>query len=182
MSYTAVCDKKQAASGAAGKETALSILERLSDPELLNQMGLGQKLAGSLITAVIGMAVCMVVLAIIMLAIRIMHALMSRGEPAPAQGPAPEAAKTLPPPPEIPTGASGVSTPCAGTVKTLNASEGAVVREGDVLLLMEAGGAVFQFPAPAAGTVKRLCVSPGDSVEAGQVLVILKDKEDGDNA
>jgi biotin carboxyl carrier protein len=67
-------------------------------------------------------------------------------------------------------------------VKTLNASEGAVVREGDVLLLMEAGGAVFQFPAPAAGTVKRLCVSPGDSVEAGQVLVILKDKEDGDNA
>ena len=160
----------------------MSILERLSDPELLSQLGLGQKLAGSLVTAVIGMAVCMIVLAIIMLAIRIMHALMSRGEAAPAEGPAPEAVKTAPPAPEIPAGASGVSTPCAGSVKALNASQGAVVREGDVLLLMEANGSVFQFPAPAAGTVQRLCVSEGDSVEAGQVLVILKDKEDSDNA
>ena len=160
----------------------MSILERLSDPELLSQMGLGQKLLGSLITAVIGMLVCMVVLAIIMLAIRIMHALMSRGGPVPAEGTAAPPAVPAPPQIPIPQGSSGVSTPCAGTVRTLNAAEGAVVREGDVLLLMEAEGSLFQFPAPAAGTVKSLCVSEGDAVVPGQVLVILKDKEDGKDA
>ena len=51
------------------------------------------------------------------------------------------------------------------------------VRIGDVLLLMEAGGSLFQFPAPAEGTVLRLCAAEGASVEAGQVLVILKEKE-----
>ena len=48
---------------------------------------------------------------------------------------------------------------------------------GDVLLLMEAGGSVFQFPAPTEGRVKKLCAAEGDAVEAGQVLVILEEKE-----
>ena len=139
----------------------MSILERLSDPELLGQMSVGQKVVGALVTAVIGMLVCMVVLAIIMLAIRIMHALMSRAK---AQ-------------PQLPDGQCGVASPCAGKVQTLNASEGAAVRVGDVLLLMEAGGSLFQFPAPAEGTVMKLCAAEGESVEAGQVLVILKEKE-----
>ena len=157
----------------------MSILERLSDPSLLEQMSVGQKLAGALVTAVIGMLVCMVVLAIIMLAIRIMHALMSRGA-APAEGPAPEV--PAPEVPQLPDGQCGVSSPCAGTVQALNAAEGAAVREGDVLLLMEAGGSVFQFPAPAAGTVLKLCAAEGDAVAAGQVLVILKEKEGEDDA
>ena len=158
----------------------MSILERLSDPELLGQMSLGQKVAGALVTAVIGMLVCMLVLAIIMLAIRIMHALMSRkAVPAECPAPAPVPAK---PQPDLPDGQCGVSSPCAGSVKALNAAEGAVVREGDVLLLMEAGGSVFQFPAPAAGTVARICAARGDAVEAGQVLVILKEKEGEDHA
>ena len=46
-----------------------------------------------------------------------------------------------------------------------------------MLLLMEAGGSLFQFPAPAEGTVMKLCAAEGESVEAGQVLVILKEKE-----
>ena len=161
---------------AAGEETSLSILERLSDPELLGQMSLGQKIAGALITAVIGMLVCMLVLAIIMLAIRIMHALMS-GKSAPAaETPAPAAAPARPQP-QLPDGQCGIATPCAGKVQALNAAVGAAVRAGDVLLLMEAGGSVFQFPAPAAGTVAKLCAAEGESVEAGQVLVILKEKE-----
>ncbi|MBR4692086.1 MAG: OadG family protein [Oscillospiraceae bacterium] len=158
----------------------MSILERLSDPELLGQMSLGQKLLGSLITAVIGMLVCMVVLAIIMLAIRIMHALMSRKD-APAEGPAPAPAP-VPAAPALADGECGVASPCAGTVQTLNAFEGAAVREGDVLLLMEADGSVFQFPAPAEGTVARVCAAEGDAVSAGQVLVILREKEgEGDD-
>ena len=156
----------------------MSILERLSDPDLLGQMSLGEKLLGALVTAVIGMLVCMVVLAIIMLAIRIMHALMSR-KAAPAEGPAPEA-KAAPEAPALPDGQCGVASPCAGTVKAMNAFEGAAVREGDVLLLMESGGSVFQFPAPAAGTIMELRTAEGDAVAAGQVLVILKEKE-GEN-
>ena len=150
----------------------MSILERLSDPELLGQMSVGQKVLGALVTAVIGMLVCMVVLAIIMLAIRIMHALMSRKDAPAAEAPAPAKAQ-----PELPDGQCGVASPCAGKVQTLNASEGAAVRVGDVLLLMEAGGSLFQFPAPAEGTVMKLCAAEGESVEAGQVLVILKEKE-----
>ena len=162
--------------GTAGEETSLSILERLSDPELLGQMTVGQKLAGALVTAVIGMLVCMAVLAIIMLAIRIMHALMSRK--AAPEAPAPAAVTSGPKAqPELPDGQCGVASPCAGKVQALNASEGAAVRVGDVLLLMEAGGSLFQFPAPAEGTVARLCAAEGDSVEAGQVLVILKEME-----
>lgn len=166
---------------AAGEESTLSILERLSDPQLLGQMSLGEKVLGALITAVIGMLVCMAVLAIIMLAIRIMHAIMSRGA-APAGESTPEKA-SVPVAQSLPAdGLCGVSSPCAGTVKTLNAFQGAAVRADDVLLLMEAGGSVFQFPAPAAGTVDRLCVKEGDAVEAGQVLVILKEKEGEANA
>ena len=150
----------------------MSILERLSDPELLGQMSVGQKVVGALVTAVIGMLVCMVVLAIIMLVIRIMHALMSRKAAPAAEAPAPAKAQ-----PELPDGQCGVASPCAGKVQTLNASEGAAVRVGDVLLLMEAGGSLFQFPAPAEGTVMKLCAAEGESVEAGQVLVILKEKE-----
>ena len=160
----------------------MSILERLSDPSLLAQMGLGEKVAGALVTAVIGMLVCMAVLAIIMLAIRIMHALMSGSAPKTADGPSPEAAENPPAAPEIPAGSYGISTPRTGAVKALNAAEGAVVREGDVLLLLESGGSIFEFPVPDAGTVSRLCVKEGDAVQAGQVLAILKEKEEGDHA
>ena len=153
----------------------MSILERLSDPELLGRMSVGQKLLGALVTAVIGMLVCMLVLTIIMLAIRIMHALMTRrAEPAGEKPSEPAPAKAQP---ELPDGQCGIASPCAGKVQTLNAADGAAVRAGDVLLLMEAGGSLFQFPAPAAGTVARLCAAEGDAVEAGQVLVILKEKE-----
>ena len=154
----------------------MSILERLSDPELLGQMSVGQKVVGSLVTAVIGMLVCMVVLAIIMLAIRIMHALMSRKDAPAAEVPEAPAAVPAKAQPQLPDGQCGAS-PCAGKVQTLNASEGAAVRVGDVLLLMEAGGSLFQFPAPAEGTVMKLCAAEGESVEAGLVLVILKEKE-----
>lgn len=167
---------KGSRSSAAGEETSLSILERLGDPELLGQMTVGQKLLGAVVTAIIGMLVCMVVLAIIMLAIRIMHALMSRKAAPAAEAPAVPAAPAKAQP-ELPDGQCGIASPCAGKVQTLNASEGAAVRVGDVLLLMEAGGSLFQFPAPAAGTVMRLCAAEGDSVEAGQILVILKEKE-----
>ncbi len=154
----------------------MSILERLSDPDLLGQMTVGQKLAGALITAVIGMLVCMAVLAVIMLAIRIMHALMSR-KTAPAEAAAPAVPAPARAQPELPDGQCGIASPCAGKVQALNAAEGAAVRLGDVLLLMEAGGSVFQFPAPAEGRVKKLCAAEGDAVEAGQVLVILEEKE-----
>ena len=154
----------------------MNILERLKDPAVLGQMGFGEKLGAALVTAVIGMLVCMVALAAIMYCIKLMHAIMGRKQPA-ADTPAPAPAAPPIPQPALADGLSGIATPCAGSVKALNAAVGAVVRAGDVLLLMESGGSVFQFPAPADGTVEKLCVAEGDSVEASQVLVILKDKE-----
>lgn len=154
----------------------MNILERLKDPAVLGQMGFAEKLGAALVTAVIGMLVCMVALAAIMYCIKLMHAVMGRKQPA-AEAPVPAAPAPSVPQPELADGLSGIATPCAGSVKVLNAAVGAAVRAGDVLLLMESGGSVFQFPAPADGTVEKLCVAEGDSVEASQVLVILKDKE-----
>lgn len=158
----------------------LSILERLSDPAVLSGMSLGERFWGAIVVTVIGMTVCMIALTAIMYAIKLMHAIMGRRAAAPAEGPAaspaPEA-PAKPAAPALPEGSCGVASPCAGLVKTVNAAEGAVVRPGDVLLLMEAGGSVFQFPAPVGGKVKRICAAEGDPAEAGQVLVILEETE-----
>lgn len=149
----------------------MNILERLRDPALLAQMSLGEKLGGALVVTVIGMLVCMVALTAIMYSIKLMHVIFREKE-APV-GAAPEA----PALPDIPADAAAILSPAAGTVSALNAFAGAKVEEGDVLLLLEAGGASYEIPAPCAGTVVSLCVNPGDAVLNDSALVIFREKE-----
>ena len=155
----------------------MNILERLRDPVLLEQMSLGEKLGGALVVTVIGMLVCMVALTAIMYSIKLMHVIFREKE-APV-GAAPEApeAPEAPALPDIPADAAAILSPAAGTVTALNAFAGAKVQEGDVLLLLEAGGASYEIPAPCAGTVVSLCVNAGDAVLTDSALVIFREKE-----
>lgn len=53
-------------------------------------------------------------------------------------------------------------------------SVGAVVKEGDTLLIIEAMKTMNHIPAPRAGTVKRILVEDGGPVEFGAPLVIIE--------
>jgi acetyl-CoA carboxylase biotin carboxyl carrier protein len=50
---------------------------------------------------------------------------------------------------------------------------GDTVREGQVIMVIEAMKVMNQIPAPRSGTVKEILVADGAPVEYGQVLVIL---------
>jgi len=58
----------------------LSIIERMKDPDILATLPIGEKLYGALVVMVLGLATCIVVLTIIMLFVKILHAIMSRNE------------------------------------------------------------------------------------------------------
>lgn len=152
----------------------MSILERLKDPALLEQMSLGEKLWGSVIVMFIGMVACLVALAAIMYAIKLMHHLFRerKQEEAPVAE-ATELSAAAPDPADFPAGSLVLSCPCEGTVRQLNAGVGASVRAGDVLLLLEAFQTVHEIVAPEDGVVREIRVAAGDRVGSGDVLVVL---------
>lgn len=64
-----------------------------------------------------------------------------------------------------------VLAPMTGRVVAVEARQGASVREGDLLLTIEAMKMEFKVTAPASGPVREVACAPGDRVELGQVLV-----------
>lgn len=97
--------------------------------------------------------------------------------PAPKAAPAP-APKAAPAPAAAPKVAAGagehsIDAPMPGKVVKLVASEGAAVKAGDVLLILEAMKMQNEITADADGTVKKFNVAAGQSVKAHESLVIL---------
>lgn len=94
--------------------------------------------------------------------------------PAPAAAPAPEAAPA--PAPAAPAGAVGktaVKAPFPGTVLKVNASVGASVKKGEVLLVLEAMKMENDICAPEDGVVASISVQNGASVGADDVLLTM---------
>ena len=60
-----------------------------------------------------------------------------------------------------------------GKILKINASAGASVKKGAVLLVLEAMKMENEICAPQDGTVASINVAAGDSVEAGAVLATL---------
>lgn len=90
--------------------------------------------------------------------------------PVSAPAPAPAAA-----PAAVPAAAGSVSVdaPMPGNILDIKVSNGASVKAGDVLLILEAMKMENEIVAPQDGTVASVNVNKGDTVEAGQTLVSL---------
>ena len=87
--------------------------------------------------------------------------------PKPAAAPAPVAKATAG------AGEHSIDAPMPGKVIKLVASEGAAVKAGEVLLILEAMKMQNEITADADGTVKKFNVAAGQSVKAHESLVIL---------
>lgn len=67
-----------------------------------------------------------------------------------------------------------VPAPMPGTILNILVKEGARVKSGEVLLILEAMKMENEITSPVAGTVKKIAVSKGGSVNTGEVLVIIE--------
>lgn len=84
--------------------------------------------------------------------------------PAPAAAPAPSAA---------PSKGETVSSPMPGTILSVNVQNGASVKKGDVLMVLEAMKMENEITAPCDGTISSLNVSKGAAVETGATLCVI---------
>lgn len=66
-----------------------------------------------------------------------------------------------------------VTSPMPGTILSVNVSNGAAVKKGDVLLILEAMKMENEILAPCDGTVASVNVTKGSSVETGAVLCVI---------
>lgn len=92
---------------------------------------------------------------------------------APAAAPKP-AAPAPKPAAAAPAGATTVEAPLPGNVWKVLVKEGQEVKEGDVLIILEAMKMENEIYAPANGVVAAVHVNEGASVNGGDVLVSLK--------
>ena len=97
--------------------------------------------------------------------------------PAPAAPAAPvvEAAPSATPAaaPAVTGAGEKVDSPMPGTILKLNVAAGQTVKEGDMLVVLEAMKMENEIFAPKSGTVSQVAVSKGASVNTGDVLVVI---------
>lgn len=92
-----------------------------------------------------------------------------------AAAPAPKPAAPAPKPASaVPAGAVTIEAPLPGNVWKIMVKEGQEVKEGDVLIILEAMKMENEIYAPSSGTVASIHVTEGASVNGGDVLVSLK--------
>ena len=95
--------------------------------------------------------------------------------PAPAPAAAPAAAAPAPAPAPAGALAAGevVKSPMPGNILKINVSQGQQVKEGDVLLILEAMKMENEVVSTKTGTVAQIVVSKGAVVETGAPLVVI---------
>ena len=94
---------------------------------------------------------------------------------APAAAPvaAPAAAPAAPAAPAVTGAGDPVNAPMPGTILKVNVQNGQAVKEGDVLVVLEAMKMENEILAPKNGTVNQVLVSKGSSVDTGAPLVVI---------
>ncbi|MCE9664204.1 sodium-extruding oxaloacetate decarboxylase subunit alpha [Halomonas sp. M5N1S17] len=76
------------------------------------------------------------------------------------------------PTPAAPSGET-IAAPLAGNIFKVNVKPGDAVKEGDVVIILEAMKMETEVRASSAGTVSEVKVSEGDSVSVGDALIVL---------
>lgn len=95
---------------------------------------------------------------------------------APAAAPAPSAAPSAPAAPVAAPVAGGketVTSPMPGNILSVNVTNGAAVKKGDVLMILEAMKMENEIMSPCDGTVLSVGVTKGATVETGAVLCVI---------
>lgn len=93
---------------------------------------------------------------------------------APAAAPVAEAPAAAPVAPAAAGEGAEIKAPMQGTILAVNVTDGAAVKKGDVLFILEAMKMENEIMAPADGTVTSVCVQKGASVSNGTVLCTIK--------
>ena len=92
----------------------------------------------------------------------------------PAATPAPAAAPVATPAPAAaPAGGETVNAPMPGNILAVNVQNGAAVKKGDVLMVLEAMKMENEITSPCDGTVASVNVTKGTAVETGAVLCVI---------
>ena len=85
---------------------------------------------------------------------------------------APAAAPVASAPVAAPAGGETVNSPMPGNILAVNVQNGASVKKGDVLMVLEAMKMENEIMAPCDGVVSNI-VAKGSSVETGAVLCVI---------
>nr|WP_325242715.1 biotin/lipoyl-containing protein [uncultured Oscillibacter sp.] len=91
--------------------------------------------------------------------------------PAPAAAPAAAAAA---PAAAAPAGGEQVTSPMPGTILDIKVSQGASVKKGDVLMILEAMKMENEIMCPCDGKVASINTSKGAAVESGSLLCVIQ--------
>mgnify|MGYP006364659409 CR=1 FL=1 len=95
---------------------------------------------------------------------------------APAAAPvaaAPVAAPAAAPAAAAPVAGEAVTAPMPGNILKVNVSAGQAVKEGDLLVVLEAMKMENEIFAPKSGTVAQVLVAKGATVNTGDTMVVL---------
>jgi pyruvate carboxylase subunit B len=97
--------------------------------------------------------------------------------PPPKAAPAPAAAPQAAPAPSkaaaVPTGGTTIEAPMPGMIIRYEVKEGDSVKEGDVVLVLEAMKMENSITTPVSGTIKKINFKDGESVQKGDVLLVI---------